>query len=378
MATFNLIHTDACAKARLGTVETDRGRINTPSFMPVGTQATVKTLSPQDLIDCGAEIMLSNAYHLFLRPGMEVIREAGGLHGLMGWNKPVLTDSGGYQIFSLAMLRKVTARGVEFQSHLDGFKHFLSPEDVIGIQRGLGSDIIMPLDECVHYPCTKEHAAEAMERTVNWAQRSRDAFAGQPPEYGKKQLLFGIVQGATYEDLRKECVEKMTAIGFDGYALGGVSVGEPQDVMLKVAGWVLDDLPADRPRYVMGVGLPDDIIKAVALGADMFDCVAPTRYGRNGTAFTSTGKLTVRNAAYSHDYSPLDPACGCYTCTHFTRAYLRHLFNASEVLGLRLLSLHNTFFYQGLMRGIREAIAADRFNAFMDGFLKGYYSREAE
>ena len=378
MAPFTFIHKDATSKARLGALETDRGLINTPAFMPVGTQATVKTLSPQDLIDCGAEIMLSNAYHLFLRPGMEVVREAGGLHGLMGWDKPVLTDSGGYQIFSLAMLRKVSARGVEFQSHLDGFRHFLSPEDVIGIQRDLGSDIIMPLDECVHYPCTKEHAAEAMERTVNWAQRSRDAFALQPPLYGKKQQPFGIIQGATYEDLRKECVEKMTAIGFDGYALGGVSVGEPQEVMLAAARWVLDLLPAGQPRYVMGVGLPDDIIKAVALGADMFDCVAPTRYGRNGTAFTSIGKLTVRNAAYSHDYSPLDPACSCYTCTHFTRAYLRHLFNAGEVLGLRLLSLHNTFFYQNLMRGIREAIAGDRFNQFMDGFLKSYYSEQTE
>ncbi len=378
MPTFNLIHTDSGAKARIGTLATDRGLINTPVFMPVGTQATVKTLSPQDLVDCGAEIMLSNAYHLFLRPGMEVIREAGGLHGLMGWDRPVLTDSGGYQIFSLAMLRKVSARGVEFQSHLDGFKHFLSPEDVIGIQRGLGSDIIMPLDECVHYPCTRDHAAVAMERTVNWAQRSRDAFAAQPPLYGKKQQLFGIIQGATYEDLRKECVEKMTAIGFDGYALGGVSVGEPQEVMLAAARWVLDLLPDNQPRYVMGVGLPDDIIKAVALGADMFDCVAPTRYGRNGTAFTSVGKLTVRNAAYSHDYSPLDPDCACYTCKNFTRAYLRHLFNAGEVLGLRLLSLHNTFFYQNLMRGIREAIAADRFNQFMDGFLKRYCSERSE
>lgn len=375
---FTLQHTDTTSQARLGRLETAHGAISTPAFMPVGTQATVKTLGPRDLRDCGAQIMLSNAYHLFLRPGMEVIREAGGLHRFMGWDLPVLTDSGGYQIFSLAMLRKVTARGVEFQSHLDGFKHFLSPEDVIGVQRDLGSDIIMPLDECVHYPCTREQAGVAMERTLNWAQRSREAFASGSCSYGHRQLLFGIVQGATFEDLRRECCRRMTAIGFDGYAVGGVSVGEPQQEMLNVASWALAELPAGQPRYIMGVGLPDDIIKAVELGADMFDCVAPTRYGRNGTAFTSTGKITVRNAAYSHDFSPLDAQCGCYTCRTFSRAYLRHLFNAGEILGLRLLSLHNVYFYLNMMEGARRAISENRFRAYKDAFLAGYASRPEE
>ncbi|HQJ15429.1 MAG TPA: tRNA guanosine(34) transglycosylase Tgt, partial [Candidatus Omnitrophota bacterium] len=290
---YTLIHQDARSRARLGKLSCAHGDIETPAFMPVGTQATVKTLSPRDLDECGAQIMLSNAYHLFLRPGLETIKKAGGLHSFMGWDKPILTDSGGYQIFSLAMLRKVTARGVDFQSHLDGFRHFLTPEDVFALQRDLGSDIIMPLDECVHYPCEKDYAAVAMDRTINWAQRSIEASHEMRKHSAKRQLLFGIVQGATYQDLRIECAERMAGLHFDGFAIGGLSVGEPKDLLYSMAELSVSRLPADKARYLMGVGLPDDLLEAVDRGVDMFDCVAPTRYGRNGTAFTSAGKLIV-------------------------------------------------------------------------------------
>jgi len=373
---YSLIHQDKNSKARLGKLTTIRGRIDTPCFMPVGTQATVKTISPSELSDCGAQIMLSNAYHLFLRPGMEVIRQAGGLHKFMGWDKPVLTDSGGFQIFSLALLRKISDKGVEFQSHIDGDRHFLTPESVIETERDLGSDIMMPLDECAHYPCTEDHAKVAAERTFNWAKRSiaakRELIGGS----GEKQKLFGIIQGATFENLRKECARQIMGLDFDGLALGGLSVGEPKDLMYGMAGVVLDILPAQKPRYMMGVGLPEDLIEAIGLGVDMFDCVAPTRYGRNGTAFTSRGKMTVRNAVYTKDFSPLDPECGCYTCKNFTRAYLRHLFNTSEILGLRLVSLHNLYFYQEITRRAREAIAADDYPAFKKDFLAQYFSEE--
>jgi queuine tRNA-ribosyltransferase len=285
--------------------------------MPVGTQGTVKTLSPKDLEESGARIMLSNAYHLFLRPGMEVIKKAGGLHSFISWQKPILTDSGGYQLFSLALLRKVNDRGVEFQSHIDGMKHFFTPEDVIGIQNALGSDIMMPLDECVHYPCSRDHAEVAMKRTIDWARRSQSVNR----ENG--QMLFGIVQGATYEDLRKICAVEITEIGFDGYAIGGVSVGEPKNLRYNIVSFTAGLLPDSSARYLMGVGLPQDIIEAVALGVDMFDCVVPTRYGRNGTAFTSEGKITIRNSPYIQDFLPLDRNCNCYTCKNFSRAYLR-------------------------------------------------------
>jgi len=373
---FTCIHQHRDAPSRLGRLMTASGQIETPVFMPVGTQATVKTLSPRDLEECGAEIMLSNAYHLFLRPGMEVIRKAGGLHRFMGWERPILTDSGGYQIFSLALLRKITPRGVEFQSHLDGFKHFLTPEDVMDVQRALGSDIIMPLDECVHYPCTRDHAAVAMERTVTWAQRSLERAREFRQEAEQRQLLFGIVQGATYEDLRSECASRLVELDFDGYAIGGVSVGEPQEVMLAVAAQTVRHLPPEKARYMMGVGLPDDIVRAVGLGIDMFDCVAPTRYGRNGTAFTRLGKVTVRNARFSQDFRPLDEQCQCYTCRTFTRAYLRHLFNTGEMLGLRLVSLHNIYFYLEMMRQIRQAIRENRFASFEQTFLQNYNSQQ--
>ena len=363
---FKLTHQIKNSKARLGKLNTTHGEIDTPCFMPVGTQGTVKTLSPQELKDCQAQIVLSNAYHLFLRPGIEVIKKAGGLHNFMSWQGPILTDSGGYQIFSLAILRKINDNGVEFQSHIDGLRHFLTPEDVVRIQEDLGSDIIMPLDECVYYPCAKDHAEIAMKRTVDWARRSKSALHVQC------QLLFGIVQGATYEDLRKICVQELMDIGFDGYAIGGVSVGEPKNLSYNITNFVVDILPQDKPRYLMGVGTPQDLLEAVALGIDMFDCVVPTRYGRNGTAFTSVGKLTIRNAPFTEDFRSLDPKCSCYTCRNFSRAYLRHLFNADEMLGLRLVSLHNVHFYLELMRKIRKAISQDRFLEFKKEFLENY------
>jgi queuine tRNA-ribosyltransferase len=333
--------------------------------MPVGTQATVKTVSPAELTQAGAQIILSNAYHIFLRPGMEVIKKAGGLHKFMSWQGAILTDSGGYQIFSLALLRKVSDEGVEFQSHIDGRKHFFTPQEVIEIQKDLGSDIIMPLDECVHYPCSKDYATVAMSRTLDWARRSKAVECDN-------QLLFGIVQGATYEDLRRECAQRLRELDFDGYAIGGISVGEPKNLRYNMVNFTVGFLPSDRPRYLMGLGMPQDILEAVAQGVDLFDCVIPTRYGRNGTAFTSEGKLTIRNAPYISDFNALDEQCSCYTCKNFSRAYLRHLFNCDELLGLRLVSLHNIHFYLELMRKTREAISEDRFLEFKKEFLSNY------
>ena len=372
---FKVNHQDKKTKARLGKLTTAHGEIDTPCFMPVGTQGTVKTLSSQELENCGAQIILSNAYHLFLRPGIEVIKKAGGLHNFISWSKPMLTDSGGYQIFSLALLRKINDDGVEFQSHIDGARHFLRPEDVMGIQRELASDIMMPLDECVHYPCSKDYAEVAARRTVDWGRRSKEFGVWSSESGVNKQLLFGIVQGATYDDLRQECSQRLVEIGFDGYALGGVSVGEPRNLRYNIMNFVLEFLPQDKPRYLMGLGVPEDIIEAVEQGYDMFDCVVPTRYGRNGTAFTSGGKLTVRNAVYIQDFGPLDQMCSCYTCKNVSRAYLRHLFNADEILGLRLVSLHNVHFYLELMCKIREAIRQDIFLEFKKEFLSRYNDR---
>lgn len=370
---FKINHKDKNSSSRSGKITVAHGEIETPCFMPVGTQGSVKTLSPKELQESGAQIILSNAYHLFLRPGMEVIKNAGGLHNFISWTKPILTDSGGYQIFSLALLRKMHDDGVEFQSHIDGMKHFLTPEDVVGIQRDLGSDIAMPLDECVHYPCSKDHAEVAMERTLDWAKRSKNTLnAILDTRYSIRQMLFGIVQGATYEDLRRECTERIVEMDFDGYAVGGVSVGEPKNLRYNILNFTADLLPFDKPRYLMGVGLPQDIIEGVESGIDMFDCVVPTRYGRNGTAFTSEGKLTIRNSPYMQDFKPLDSGCDCYACKNFSRAYLRHLFNAQEILGLRLVSLHNVHFFLRLMRKIREAILQDKFSEFKKEFLKNY------
>jgi queuine tRNA-ribosyltransferase len=340
--------------------------------MPVGTNATVKTLSNQDLEDAEAQIVLCNAYHLFLRPGVEVIKNSGDLHNFMSWQKPILTDSGGYQIFSLALLRKVNDEGVEFQSHIDGRKHFLKPEDVISLQKDLNSDIIMPLDECVHYPCARDYAEIATRRTTLWAKRSKEKFTQL--RTNNSQLLFGIVQGATYEDLRKESANSLIDIGFNGFALGGISVGEPDDLGYNIASFTAGLLPKEYPRYLMGVGTPDQIVKAVGLGVDMFDCCVPTRYGRNGSAFTKFGKFVIRNASFTLDNKPIDETCSCYTCKSYSRSYIRHLFNTDEILGLRLVSMHNIYFYLNLMRQIRQSIAKDSFEQFKKEFLSCYNS----
>lgn len=364
---FTLLHQDKNFKARLGKIKLPHGEVNTPVFMPVATNATVKCLSKDEIISCGPEILLANTYHLFLRPGMEVIQKAGDLHKFMNWERPILTDSGGYQVFSLALLRKVHDDGVEFQSHIDGKKHFLTPQEVINLQNILNSDILMPLDECVHYPCEKDQAEIAVKRTTQWAICSRQAH-----QQGSGRLLFGIVQGASYEDLRKQSAEELIQIGFDGYALGGLSVGEPDDLMYNILLFTIGFLPKDLPRYLMGVGTPDQIVKAIGVGIDMFDCCVPTRYGRNGTAFTDQGKLTLRNSQYIHDFEPIDKNCRCFACQNHTRAYIRHLFNTHEILGLNLVSLHNIHYYLELIRRIRQAIKEDKFSQFSKEFLVKY------
>ncbi len=376
MKYFNLIHQDKNSKARLGKLKLTHGEVDTPCFMPVGTNATVKTLSNQDLEEAEAQIVLCNSYHLFLRPGLEVIKNSTDLHQFMSWQKPILTDSGGYQIFSLALLRKVSDEGVEFQSHIDGAKHFLKPEDVISLQKVLNSDIIMPLDECVHYPCARDYAEIATRRTTLWAKRSKLVHSQQPMDDGQKNrsLLFGIVQGATFEDLRKESAKALIDMRFDGYALGGISVGEPDDLGYNITSFAAGLLPAEFPRYLMGVGTPNQIVKAAGEGIDMFDCCVPTRYGRNGSAFTKFGKLVIRNATFTFDNKPIDESCSCYTCKNYSRSYIRHLFNTGEILGLRLVSLHNVNFYLNLMRQIRKAIAADNYGKFKKEFLECYNS----
>ena len=363
---FKLIHKDKSSKARLGVIKTAHGEINTPVFMPVGTQGTVKAISNDELKGVGAEIILGNAYHLYLRPGLDIIRKAGGLHKFMGWSGPILTDSGGYQVFSLATLRKLTDEGAEFSSHIDGSKHLLTPEKVVDIQQALGSDIMMTFDECVHYPAARDYVEQSLALTTRWARRSKDYFEKRP----NKQLLFGIVQGSAYLDLRKKAVEDLVAIGFDGYAIGGVSVGEPQNLIYEIAEYTASLLPEDKPRYLMGVGTPPDILEAIGHGCDMFDCVVPTRNGRNGQAFTWDGELQLRNAEYKEDFTPIDKDCGCFACRTHTRAYIRHLFNTEELLGLRLVSLHNLHFYVKLIQSSRKAIAEGRFAQFKDEFIK--------
>jgi queuine tRNA-ribosyltransferase len=361
---FDLIKKDAASSARLGRIATPHGGINTPVFMPVGTQATVKTLSPGDLVDIGAEIILSNTYHLFLRPGHELVKEFGGLQQFMGWRRPVLTDSGGFQVFSLAELRKITEEGVTFQSHIDGgTRHFITPEYAIEIQEALGADIIMVFDECIPFPATHDYSREALERTLRWARRCKEA------KKDTGQALFGIVQGGMYPELRKHSAEALVDIGFDGYAVGGLSVGETKPVMYEMIEASEPSLPQDSPRYLMGVGTPEDLVEGVDRGIDMFDCVMPTRNARNGTFFTSLGKVVIRNARYERDQQPIDPECVCSTCRTFTRAYLRHLFNAGEVLALRLGTIHNVFFYLNLMRNIRSSIEQGRFKEFKKEFL---------
>ncbi len=370
MFNFKVACQDKNSQARCAEFATAHGVVQTPIFMPVATQASVKTISQRELNECGAEILLANAYHLYLRPGLDIIEQVGGLHKFMSWEKPLLTDSGGYQIFSLALLRKFKDQGVEFQSHIDGSKHYLTPEKVIGIQRVLGSDIIMPLDDCIEYPATFEMAKIAMERTTSWAKRSKEEYLKlNCPE---NQALFGIVQGSTYKDLRQESVSQLVDLDFPGYAIGGLSVGEPEDIRYDILSFTAQNLPIEKPRYVMGIGMPEDILEAVASGVDMFDCVIPTRYGRNGTVFTWESKFTIRNSVYKNDPKPLDSQCDCYTCKNFSRAYLRHLFNSKEMLGLRLASLHNIHFFITFTRRIRESIEQGTFLEFKDNFLNKF------
>jgi queuine tRNA-ribosyltransferase len=364
---FKVLHKDKSSKARIGVLETAHGNVNTPIFMPVGTQGTVKAMSNNELLECGAEIILGNAYHLNLRPGLDIIKKAGGLHKFMGWQKPILTDSGGYQVFSLAKLRKLSEEGAEFSSHIDGSRHFITPEKAIDIQEVLGSDIMMTFDECVHYPAARDYVEQSLDLTTKWAKRSKEHIRNR-----SGQLLFGIVQGSTYPDLRKKAVDDILSIGFDGYAIGGVSVGEPQNLMHEISSYTASLLPEDKARYLMGMGTPVDILEAISNGIDMFDCVVPTRNGRNGQAFTWNGELQLRNAEYKEDFTPIDKDCECMACRLHTRSYIRHLFNTEEILGLRLVSLHNIHFYVKLIQKSRQAIRDDCFESFRIEFAKRY------
>ena len=368
---FEVIKEDSQTRARIGVCETNHGRFETPAFFPVATQGAVKGLSSRQLHEIGVSGLLVNAYHLYLRPGIEVIKKCAGLHQFMGFNKTIITDSGGYQIFSLERLRKVNEEGVTFQSHIDGRSVFLSPEDVINIQLELGSDVIVPLDECVKFPISREEASIAVDRTLGWAKRGRDFFQ----KHAQKGILFlGIIQGATYPDLRQKCVEEIMKLNPDGLCVGGLSVGEPQDLRYNTLSLI--DKVAERKylRYFMGYGKPEDILEAVSLGVDLFDCIVPTRFGRTGTGFTSKGEIVLRNAPYAGDTRPVDEECQCYVCKNFPRAYLRHLINAKEILGVQLLTYHNVFWYKNFMDKIRAAIREETFAAFKKEFLAGYKS----
>jgi len=365
---FELLKVDKRTGARLGVMHLPHGDVETPVFMPVGTLATVKTLTPDELDkEVKASIILSNTYHLYLRPGHELIREAGGLHKFMNWNKNILTDSGGFQVFSLNSLRKISEEGVEFRSHLNGSKHFISPEKSMEIQNCLGSDIMMCFDECAPYPSTYDYVQKSMERTTRWAKRCKDYH-----KETEKQALFGIVQGGMFKDLREQSVKELVELDFPGYAIGGLSVGEPKDIMVDILNHTVPLLPENKPRYLMGVGTPDYLIEAVLSGIDMCDCVLPTRIARNGTALTSHGKIVVRNAEYARDFTALDPECECYTCKNYTRGYIRHLVKCNEVLGARLLSIHNLRFLVKLMEDVRQAIKDERLLEFKDEFYKKY------
>ena len=362
MLNFKIKHTDKYSKARVGEFYTSHGIVETPIFMPVGTQGAVKAITQRILKEeVKAEIILSNTYHLYLRPGTQIIETAGGLHKFMNWDLPILTDSGGFQIYSLSELRKLKNDGVEFRSHLDGSIHFFTPKKVIEIQRSIGSDIMMPLDECTPYPCDYEYAKKSKELTSEWAILNKEAFELTYSLYGYEQYLFGIVQGSVYKDLRESSAKDLTKLEFDGYAIGGLAVGEPTEVMYDIVDFTTDFLPENKPRYLMGVGRPENILEAIARGIDMFDCVMPTRNARNAYLFTSQGIVSMRNAAYKDDFSPLDPECNCYTCKNFSRAYLRHLFNAKEILALELATIHNLTFYLNLVRTAREKIKEGTF-----------------
>lgn len=363
MNNFELLYQDPTSGARLGRLTTAHGVVNTPVFMPVGTRATVKAMSPRELEELNVQIILGNTYHLFLRPGPELIEKAGGLHQFEDWHHPILTDSGGFQVFSLSNLRKMKPDGVEFASHIDGTRFFLGPRESMAIQRALGSDIVMSFDECTPYPCKYEDAAKSLDVTLRWELMSREQ------KLKDHQQLFGIVQGSTYRDLRERSAKELVKIGFDGYSIGGLSVGESEEMMFECLEWVTPLLPKDRPRYLMGVGTPKQIYEGVRRGVDMFDCVMPTRLARHGSAFVRGGKtIPVKAGKYREDFTPVDPTCSCYCCTHFTKAYIRHLMNVNEILGIRLITLHNIHYFMDLTKRIREHIAAGTLNDMASEF----------
>ena len=365
--TYELLHIDKNSGARRGVIHTPHGDIQTPVFMPVGTQATVKSMSPEELKeDVKAQIILANTYHLYLRPGHDLVKEAGGLHKFMNWDKPILTDSGGFQVFSLSGLRKITEEGVKFNSHLDGSKHLFTPEKVMEIEEALGADIIMAFDECCPYPSDYKYTEKSMYRTTRWAQRCKEAHTTT------NQGLFGIIQGGFYKDLRKISADDLISMDFPGYAIGGISVGEPKEEFLRILRYTTPLMPKDKPRYLLGVGTPDYLIEAALAGIDMCDCVLPTRLARHGTALTSKGKIVIRNATYEKDWGRLDDECDCYTCKNYTRAYIRHLVKTNEILGIRLISLHNLRFLTRLMEQVREAIEKDDLLGFREEFYNKY------
>lgn len=367
MFSFELLKESKECKARLGKIHTNHGDIETPIFMPVGTKATVKSMTPEELKDIEAQIILSNTYHLYLRPGHELVKEAGGLHRFMNWDRPILTDSGGFQVFSLNNLRKISEEGVEFRSHVDGSKHFISPEKSMEIQNCLGSDIMMAFDECVPYPASYEYTKQSMERTTRWAKRCKEYHKNT-----ENQALFGIVQGGMFKDLRTESVKQITELDLPGYAVGGLSVGEPKEIMVEMLDHTVEQLPSNKPRYLMGVGTPDYLFEAVESGIDMADCVLPTRMARNGAFLTSKGVVTIKNAKYRHDFGPVDDECDCYCCRNYSRAYLRHLFKENEILGARLASTHNLYFLLNLMKNIRKSIKEDNFLKYKKEFYSKY------
>lgn len=374
---FQLIRTDSRTRARAGLIRTGHGDVETPVFMPVGTQGTVKSVSPHEIEALGSRLLLANTYHLYLRPGEALVAEAGGLHRFIGWPYPILTDSGGFQVFSLSELRTVNDDGVTFRSHLDGSRHRFTPEKAVDIQTALGSDIQMVLDECVGFPADEKTVIKAHERTLRWAERCRSRFMDVRRTMNWPGYQFGIAQGGVIPAVRKESAARLVDMDFDGYAVGGLAVGEPGTLRAEMTELCTGIFPQDRPRYLMGVGKPEDIIEAVSLGIDMFDCVIPTRNGRNGTVYTATGKLIIKNKAYERDFGPVDPGCGCYTCMHFSRAYMRHLLHSGEMLGQRLATIHNLYFFMRLVREAREAILQSRFSAWKNAFFDVYYGRDS-
>lgn len=365
--TYELIKKDSRTKARRGRVNTPHGPIETPVFMPVGTAGTVKAMKPEEVRDMGAQIILGNTYHLYLRPGHEVVKAAGGLHKFMNWERAILTDSGGFQVFSLGAMRKISEEGVEFRSHIDGSKHMLSPEKSMEIQNALGSDIMMAFDECAPYPADRNYVKNSLERTTRWLKRCKEYHKNT-----EQQSLFGIMQGGMYKDLRKQSAEEIVELDLPGYAIGGLSVGEPKEIMYEVMDDCVDYLPADKPRYLMGVGSPDCLFEGVERGIDMFDCVLPTRIARHGMAMTSQGRVNIKNAKYERDFTPLDPNCDCYTCRNYSKAYLRHLFKSDEILSSMLMTTHNLHFLVNTMAGIRKAFEEDRFLEYKKEFYDSY------